>query len=139
MRGTGLYMTEDDLQKINMKRRDKKYMDGTEMPQLKSSPGLKIIDPTKAGDEYWNFEKMSIQTQDVIHALDCLEPEIQQLHQFDWSSGHAKTRDGGLLISNMNYGYGVKGGKKLRDTLITDGCVGHSPSKMYEVNDNGKK
>ena len=29
MRGTGLHMTEDDLQKINMKRRDKKYMDGT--------------------------------------------------------------------------------------------------------------
>ena len=108
-RGTGLYMNQDELKNIHMSRQGKKYMDGTDMTDLESSPGLKIIDPTKAGDGYWNFEKMSLQTQDVIHALDFLEPDIQQLHQFDWSSGHAKSREGGLLISNMNYGYGGKG------------------------------
>ena len=76
---------------------------------------------------------MSLQTQDVIHALDCLEPNIQQLHQFDWSSGHAKGREGGLLISNMNYGYGGSGGKSLRDTELSDGCVGDAPAVIFEV------
>ena len=135
-RGTGLYMTEDELNQINLKRIGEKYLDGTELPQLDSSPGLKIIDPTMAGDGYWNFNKMSLQTQDVIQSLNCLEPDIQQLHQFDWSSGHAKGREGGLLISNMNMNYGGVGGKALRDTELTDGCIGDKPAIMFEVKIN---
>ena len=56
-RGCGLYMNQDELKNINISRQGGKYMDGTEMDPLDSSPGLKIIDPTKAGDGYWNFEK----------------------------------------------------------------------------------
>ena len=57
--------------------------DSTPMPQLKESPGIFILDPTKAGDGYWNYENMEAQTEDVMHALQVLDPDIQQLHQYD--------------------------------------------------------
>ena len=79
------------------------------MPQLKESPGLRIIGPTKAGDGYWKYENMAAQTEDVMQALQVLEPDIQQLHQYDWSSGHNKSKDEGLAISSMNFNFGGKG------------------------------
>ena len=93
-RGMCLKMTKDELDCVNFSRVTKG------MKELNESPGCVIIDPTKAGDGYWNYEKISAQTQDVIHAMDVLEPDHQQLHQFDWSSGHAKSQEGGLMISS---------------------------------------
>ena len=84
----------------------KKNDKGSVMNPLKESPGFVIIEPTKVADCYWDYEKMSIQTQDVMHSLDTLHPNVQQLHQYDWSSRHAKSCEGGLLISNMNLNYG---------------------------------
>ena len=52
------------------------------------------------------MKDMSIQAQDVIHSFDVIHSNVQQLHQHDWSSGHAKSREGGLLTSNMNLNYG---------------------------------
>ena len=94
------------------------------MEELPKSPGYKIIDPTKAGDGYWNFNEMSHQAEDVMYAMDVLELEIQQLHQYNWSSGHDRSQEGGLLIANMNLYYGGVGGKSLRDSALTDGCIG---------------
>ena len=34
--------------------------------------GLRIIEPNKAGDGYWNHENMAAQTEDVMHALQVL-------------------------------------------------------------------
>ena len=51
------------------------------------------------------MKDMSIQGQDIIHSFDVLHLNVQQLHQHDWSSGHAKSHEGGLLISNMNLKY----------------------------------
>ena len=65
------------------------------MLPLLESPGLRIIDPTKACDGYWNYEKIDTQTVDVMHSLRVLEPDIQQIHQCDWSSGHKKNKIGG--------------------------------------------
>ena len=59
-----------------------------------------------------------------MHALQVLESEIQQIHQYDWSSGHKKNKVGGLAISSMNFKFGGKGGKELRDTEFSDDSVG---------------
>lgn len=40
------------------------------------SPGIIVIEPTKDANGYWNFNKMSKQTQDVILALDTLECNV---------------------------------------------------------------
>ena len=104
------------------------------MLPLLESPGLRIIDPTKAGDGYWNYEKMATQTEDVMHALQVFEPNIQQLHQYDWSSGHKKNKEGGLALSSMNFTFDGKGGLSLRDSELSDDSVGDDDiiAMMYE-------
>lgn len=46
------------------------------------------------------------------------------MHQFDWSSGHARSQKGELRVNSMNMYYGGKGGKYLRDTEMTVDCLG---------------
>ena len=60
----GLIMSANELTRVNLQRVGKFYVnaDSTPMPQLKESPGLRIIDPTKASDGYWNYENMAAQT-----------------------------------------------------------------------------
>lgn len=132
-RGMGLYMSAAELAIVNTARVGITYRcDGEPMLPLLESPGLRIITPTKAADGYWDYTKMAIQTEDTMHSLDVLEPEVQQLHQFDWSSGHKKGKEGGLLVSSMNLNYGGSGGQQLRDTELSDGCVGNGDAFMYE-------
>ena len=53
---------------------------------------------------------MATQTVDVMHAFQVIEPDICQIHQYNWSSGHKKNEVGGLAISIMNFKFGGKGG-----------------------------
>ena len=133
-RGLGILMSVEELALVNAARMGKFYNDEKPMLPLSESPGLRIIDPTKAGDGYWNYEKMATQTEDMMHALGVLEPEFQQLHQYDWSSGHKKGLEGGLLISNTNHTFGGKGGKELRDSELSEDSVGDDDvaATMYE-------
>ena len=133
-RGMGIAMSAVELAEVNASRELTKYTNTNQMLPLVESPGLRLIDPTKAGDGYWNYEKMEKQTEDLMHALEVLEPEVQQLHQYDWSSGHKKGLEGGLLISNTNFKYGGKGGKALRDTELSEDSVGDDDvlAMMYE-------
>ena len=141
-RGLGLAMSSDELAQVNDARSGRLYADGTPMlPDLKESPGIRIINPSKAGDGYWNYEKMATQTEDVMCALRVLEPDIQQVHQYDWSSGHKKAKEGGLAISSMNFNYGGKGGKTLRDTELGEDSVGTDDAlaMMFEILVDGEQ
>lgn len=108
-----------------------KYKDGSEMKPLTESPGLRIIDPSKAGDGYWNCEKMLRQTEDLIHALDTLDPNTQKVFHYDHSSGHKCGLKDGLILSHLNMTFGGTGNKAMRDSKITAGCVGDRPAMMY--------
>ena len=109
------------------------------MEPLKVSPGLRVIDHSVAGEGYWNYIKMAIQTEDVITSIEFLRPQLQQMHEFDWSSGHKKSLEGGLAISSMNYGYGGKGNLKMRSSIMTIGDVGMRDAFMYKIIDNVTK
>ena len=123
-RGMGLAMSAEELIKVNTCQVGKFYDETTPMLPLLESPGLRIIDPTKASDGYWNYEKMATQTVDVMPALQVIDPDIQQIHQYNWSSGHKKNKGGGLAILSMNFKFGGKGGKELRDTELSDDSIG---------------
>ena len=56
-RGMGLAMSSEELIKVNTCRVGEFYDDTTPMLPLLESPYLRIIDPTKAGDGYWSYEK----------------------------------------------------------------------------------
>lgn len=116
-----------------------KYKDGSEMKPLTESPGLRIIDPSKAGDGYWNCEKMLRQTEDLIHALDTLDPNTQKVFHYDHSSGHKCGLKDGLILSHLNMTFGGTGNKAMRDSKITAGCVGDRPAMMYEKRRNGER
>ena len=67
----------------------------------------------------------------VLYAMDVLEPLVQQLHQFDWSSGHARSQEGGLKTNSMNFRYGGVCGQLLRDTKMTINCLGDGEAFLY--------
>ena len=60
-RGIGIEMSANELPQVNLCRAGNVYADANTTPMLPllESPGLRIIDPTKAGDGYWNYEKMA--------------------------------------------------------------------------------
>jgi len=68
---------------------------------------------------------------------EVLHPEVQQLHQFDWSSGHAKCQEGGLRITSMLVKYGGKGGVHMRDTVMTADCLGTEPAILFSATTRG--
>ena len=140
-RGMRTLMSTDELVEVNHAHVGCSYASGVlpdelerSMEPLLESPGLCIIDPTKAGDGYWNYKKMATQTEYLMHALQELETEIQQLHQFDWSSGHKKGKEGALNISNTSFNFGGKGGKRMRESELSEDLVGdeHFMAMMYE-------
>ena len=51
------------------------------------------------------------QTEGMIQDMFILEPDIQQLHQYDWSSGCKKGLEGRLEILSMTFLFGGKGEK----------------------------
>ena len=130
--GLGFKMSKNELEMINSHRMINKYENGSVMNQLKESPGFVIIEPTKIADGYWDYENISIQAQGVMYSLGVLHQNVQQLHQYDWSSGHAKSREGGLLTSNMNLNYGGAE-KNFRDSILTDDDVGFGEAFLYKI------
>ena len=51
-RGMCLKMTSEEIEEVNNVRTS------NGMTTLKESPGCVIIDPSKSGDGYWNYEKI---------------------------------------------------------------------------------
>ena len=69
----------------------------------------------------------------MLDVLEHLDDGMQMVIEVDHSSGHAKQREDGLHVSNMNVKYGEKQ-KKLRDTVMTKECLGPEEAKVYFAN-----
>ena len=65
-----------------------------------------------------------------MDCFDVLYPDLQLMVEVDHSAGHAKFREDGLHVGNMNVKYGGKQ-KIMRDTTMTEGCVGPGEAKMH--------
>jgi hypothetical protein len=59
----------------------------------------------------------------VVDCLQVLYPNHDLLFLFDQSSGHARKRHDSLNVVGLNGSWGGKQ-KKMRDTMIVDGCLG---------------
>ncbi|CAN0251556.1 unnamed protein product, partial [Hapterophycus canaliculatus] len=79
---------------------------------------------------YWGYDLFEEQTMDIIDVYEHLHPDVQLVIEVDHSSGHAKQRENGLHVSNMNVKYGGKQ-RILRDSVMTEGCLGPEEAKMY--------
>ncbi|CAM9599800.1 unnamed protein product, partial [Pylaiella littoralis] len=125
--GFGLPISDAELESVNAIRKEQGKK------KLTRSPGKRFLDYGKNKDGYWNFEMFKEQVVDVLDVYEFLEPDMQVVVEVDHSAGHAKQREDGLHVSNMNVKYGGKQ-KVLRDTVMVEGCLGPGEAKMYFAN-----
>ena len=113
IRGAGFPMTAEELATANAFRatRGRKPLD--------CSPGMRFLDFGKNKDGYWDYDKFLEQVVDLIDAFEAVHPDWQMMLEIDWSSGHAKHREGSLNTNSMNVCYG--GSQKIpRDSAIPE-------------------
>ena len=90
----GLWCSQQELETVNAARIGRFYVsNGKAILLLSESLGLRIIEPSnkKGGNGFWNCTNMAMQTEDVMHMMDVLEPKILQLHHNVERSKHTKT------------------------------------------------
>jgi hypothetical protein len=135
--GFGMEICEEDLRKINERRRGQKYVDetaavskkGTALKKdLKHSPFVVEFEYGANNEGYWSYEHMVLQLEDCVDCLQVLAPQFDYLFLFDHSCGHDKQREDGLNVENMTKSFGGKQAH-LHDTLIKecDGYLGPFP------------
>ncbi|CAB1097544.1 unnamed protein product [Ectocarpus sp. CCAP 1310/34] len=127
--GFGLPISDADLAAVNAKRDE----EGNGKKNLTRSPGLRFLEYGKGKDGYWGYDQFEEQVEDVMDVLEHIDPDMQIVFEVDHSSGHGKQREDGLHVSNMNVKYGGKQ-KVLRDSVMTEECLGPEEAKMYFAN-----
>jgi hypothetical protein len=133
--GLGRTLTKEEIVAINMKRTETRplylsvesstYLTGnTEKQPIKdNSPFVRFFEVGVEKEGFWSYNHMALQTEDLVDCLQVLYPAHDILFLFDQSSGHAKKRQDGLNVVDMNLYWGGSQ-KKKRDTIIEEGCLG---------------
>ena len=126
-RGFGLVLSAKELESVNDYRRTLSRKD------LRETPGTRFLVFGKNKGGFWGFDEFELQTIDVTDVLEVLEPEAQIVIEVDHSAGHAKGREDGLHVLNMNVKFGGKQ-RVLRESTMTEACLGPGEAKMYLAN-----
>ena len=96
----GILLSAADLVTVNELRRLEKR------PDLKESPGTRFLVHSKNKEGYWGYAQFEEQVVDVMDVLEALYPGHQLMIEVDHSAGHAKYREDGLHVGNMNVRFG---------------------------------
>lgn len=115
--GWGMDLSDDELTKINEKRKGEDYFDKdaalevhktTKKKPLTSSPFVCKFE-FGGSNGYWNGNHMTMQVEDIMDCLKVIyEDKYEFAFLFDHSSGHAKKRVDGLDVSKINKSWGGK-------------------------------
>jgi hypothetical protein len=140
--GFGVDVSPDQLEEINIIRRNQKYKDeraaieagglkDARKKPLTSSPFVRFFEYGADQDGYWNYQHMVLQLEDCDDVITNLYPQYDFVFLFDHSSGHDKQREDGLNIKKMTKGFGGAQ-RKMRDTAIKQekGFLGTYPRKL---------
>jgi hypothetical protein len=143
--GLGRKLNEEEIIAINRVRYGGKYKANDsalvinghdDKPVLKdNSPFLRYFEVGAEKEGFWNHDYMALQTEDVVDCLQVLYPDHDLLFLFDQSSGHARKRHDSLNVVGLNGGWGGKQ-KKMRNSIIIDGCLGpHNNNNLLTIGD----
>jgi hypothetical protein len=85
-----------------------------------------MIDYGAAKDGYWNANHMLVQVEDCMDVWNCLTRTsyLLPLWEFDHSSDHDSEREDGLTTSPAHLKMSWGKGRKMRESVLTDACVG---------------
>jgi len=108
--GLGLQLTDEQLDELNVFRA--RRTDGGDKSPLCISPGARYLKYGKDKEGYWRYDDICKQAMDVLDVYEALMPSRQVVMELDWSSGHAKQQEDGLVVNRMNLRCGMarKGG-----------------------------
>ena len=123
-RGFGVVISAEELVTVNSLRRGEGRLD------LETTPGTRFLVHGKNKEGYWGYVQFEEQVVDVMDVLEALYPNHQLMIEVGHSAGHAKYREDGLHVGNMNVRFGGKQ-RALRDTVMVEGCLGPGQAKMY--------
>lgn len=125
IRGFGFAMTGDELVRVNA------FRSTQGRAPLKDTPGIRCLEYGKHKDGYWNYDMFAEQCVDIMDCFEVLYPDWQLVMEVDHSSGHAKYREDGLHVANMNMKWGGAKGSKMRSTTVTaEDCLGPNEAKI---------
>ena len=129
--GFGLQLTNDQLLRVNLARRGKKYSDvlaakevrgKADKPALVRSPFVVEFEYGANKQGYWKYDHMVLQFEDCVDVVKTLWPEYDYVFLFDHSCGHDRKRPDGLTTKGLNKGFGGSQ-PTMRPTIIED-CMG---------------
>ena len=137
--GLGLYLSAEQLERVNHMRRQKKYGDedaaiyllgSSEKKDLLTSPFIRYLEYGKGKDGYWSYNHMVLQLEDCTDVFKVLYPQFDIVFELDHSSGHDKEKSDGLTTTPSMLGW-EHGGKQrhMRCSLLDEtntGTVRHS-------------
>jgi len=111
--GVGLKLTEEELLRVNERRRSEKWgqyvetkaaievYGSTQKKEIKDPLTLvRFFDVGINEEGYWNYFHMALQIEDMFDILSIKYPESNFVVLMDQSSGHGKRMEGGLNASN---------------------------------------
>ncbi|CAM9528160.1 unnamed protein product, partial [Sphacelaria rigidula] len=132
IRGFGFEMTGDELARVNAFRSTQGR--GT----LKQTSGTRFLKYGNNKEYYWKYGMFAEQCVDIMDCFEVLYPDWQLVMEVDHPSGHAKYREDGLHVGNMNVKWGGAKGSSMRSTTVTAGCLGLKPATMTWKGKEGK-
>ena len=122
IRGFGFPMTDAELAAVNQ------FRARFGRSELTESPGVRYLNHSSGENKegWWDWEKFEVQLDDMLDCFEVLYPDWQLKIEIDWSSGHAKYREGALNAKSMNAGWG---GTQpiMRDSALCVECINLAP------------
>ena len=138
--GVGLKLTEEELLRVNERRRSEKWgqyvetkaaievYGSTQKKEIKDPLTLvRFFDVGINEEGYWNYFHMALLIEDAFDVLSVKYPEYDFLILMDQSSGHGKRMEGGLNAAEMSVKFGGSQ-QKMRNTTINE--LGTYPAQL---------
>jgi hypothetical protein len=114
--GFGLKLSQEQLQKVNLARRETKCSDEAAAKEtrggnankqpLADSPFVVEFEHGANNQGCWRCDHMVLQFEDCIDIVNTLWPEFDCVCLFDHSCGHDCQRPDGLTVTGLNKGLG---------------------------------
>jgi hypothetical protein len=99
-----------------------------------NSPFIRFFEVGADKEGFWNYNRMAIMTEDLVDCLQVLYADHDIVLYFDQSSGHCRKRYDGLNVVGMNGDWGGVQ-QKMRNTTITEGCLGPYNNRTLTIGD----